>query len=79
MRKKIRKMSIDNIIEKVGHKASFAEAEEMELEYYANLDWKESAKNVEQMRKMIWSKEYEIGMLKTMAIAGLKEDRDDIK
>lgn len=72
-------MGIDNIIEKVGHKASFAEAEEMEVEYYANLDWKESAKNVEQMRKMIWSKEYEIGMLKTMAIAGLKEDRDDIK
>ena len=72
-------MSIDNIIEKVGHKASFAEAEEMEIEYYANLDWKESAKNVEQMRKMIWSKEYEIGMLKTMAIAGLKDDSDDIK
>jgi hypothetical protein len=72
-------MSSHNIIERVGQKASFAEAEEMEVEYYANLDWKESAKNVEQMRKMIWSKEYEIGMLKTMAIAGLKEDRDDIK
>ena len=30
-------MGIDNIIEKVGHKASFAEAEEMEVEYYAIL------------------------------------------
>lgn len=72
-------MDTNNKIERIGHKASFAEADEMELEYYANLNWKESAKNVEQMRKMIWSKEYEIGMLKTMAIFGLKEDRDDIK
>ena len=72
-------MHSNNKIERVGQKMSFAEAEEMDVEYYANLDWKESAKNVEQMRKMIWSKEYEIGMLKTMAIAGLKEDRDDIK
>ncbi len=68
-----------NKIERVGQRTSFAEAEEMEVEYYANLTWKESAKNVEQMRKMIWRKEYEIGMLKTMAIAGLKEERDDIK
>ena len=72
-------MNTDNKIERLGQKASFAEAEEMELEYYANLNWKESAKNVEQMRKMIWRKEYEIGMLKTMGIAGLKENRDDIK
>lgn len=69
----------DNKIVGVGQKATFAEAEEMEVEYYANLSWKESATNVEQLRKMIWSKEYEIGMLKTMAIAGLKEDRDDTK
>ena len=72
-------MNTDIKIERVGQKASFAEAEEMEVEYYAGLDWKESARNVEQMRKMIWSKEYEFGMMKTMAIAGLKEDRDDIK
>jgi hypothetical protein len=72
-------MNTKSEIEKVGQKASFAEAEEMEVAYYAALDWKESAKNVEQMRKMIWSKEYEIGMLKTMAIAGLKEDRDDFE
>ncbi len=72
-------MNADLKIERIGQKASFAEAEEMEVAYYAGLDWKESARNVEQMRKMIWSKEYEIGMMKTMAIAGLKEDRDDIE
>ncbi|MBL7702743.1 MAG: hypothetical protein JNM14_10855 [Ferruginibacter sp.] len=66
-------------IEKVGKKVSFAEAEELEVEYYASVDWKESAKKVEQMRRMIWSKEYEVGMVKIMAIAGLKDERNDIK
>lgn len=60
-------------------KVSFAEAEEADVEYYANVDWKESAATVEEMRRGIWSEEYEKGMDKVIRKSLLKEDRDDIE
>ncbi len=38
---------------------TFEEAEEREIELYANKDWKDSARDVEEMRRMIWAEEYE--------------------
>jgi hypothetical protein len=60
-------------------KVSFAKAEEIDIDYYANLDWKESVSTVEQMRKMFWDKEYKTGMIKVIAKGKLKEDRDDFE
>jgi predicted DNA-binding protein (UPF0251 family) len=59
--------------------ASFAEAEELDVEYYASLSWGESAKNVEIMRRTIWSKEYKAGKNKNISIAKLTDDRDDFE
>jgi hypothetical protein len=63
----------------VVRKVSFEEADEIDLEYYANVDWKESVATVEAMRKMFWDKEYKKGMVKVMAKGKLKEDRDAIE
>jgi hypothetical protein len=63
----------------IGQKGSFSEADDLDVEYYANITWKQSAKNVEEMRKQIWSKEYKIGMLKIKRISTLKADRDDFE
>jgi hypothetical protein len=63
----------------VVRKVSFAEADEIDLEYYANVDWKESVATVEAMRKMFWDKEYKKGMVKVIAKGKLKEDRDAIE
>jgi 16S rRNA U516 pseudouridylate synthase RsuA-like enzyme len=60
-------------------KMTFAEAEEATVEYYANVDWKESAATVETMRKGIWNEEYNAGMEKIIRKSTLKEDRDDIE
>ena len=46
-------MSLKRNIDMVANKGSFDEAEEVEIEYYASIDWKESARNVEKMRRMI--------------------------
>jgi hypothetical protein len=60
-------------------KVSFAEAEELDLEYYAGLNWKESVTVAEEMRKMCWDKEYKQGRVKTVVIGKLKEDRDELE
>ncbi len=62
-----------------GSSASFAQAEEEEVSYYVTLDRKESVAIVEQMRKMIWDKEYLQPMSKEIRWANLKEDRDEFK
>jgi hypothetical protein len=66
-------------IEMIARRVSFAEGEDMDLEYYAGLDWKESAKNVEEMRKMFWDKQYKKGMIKVISKGKLNDDRDDIE
>ena len=63
----------------VVRKVSFAEAEELDIEYYATVDWKESVATVEKMRKMYWNKEYTKGMVKVIAKGKLKDDRDEIE
>jgi hypothetical protein len=72
-------MSITRKIEMVGNNVSFAQAEEDEILYYASLDRKESVAIVEQMRKMIWDKEYLQPMSKEIRWANLKEDRDEFE
>jgi len=66
-------------IKKIGRKVSFAEAEEIEVEYYANINWKESAENVEKMRQSIWNKEYLLPMSKRISIAHLNDNRDGLE
>lgn len=56
---------------------SFADAAEAEVEYYANSDWQESVRIVEEMRRMIWSKEYLLGRDKSISIASINDDRDE--
>jgi hypothetical protein len=72
-------MSITRKIEMVGSKVSFAQAEEEEVSYYASLDRKESVAIVEQMRKMIWDKEYLQPMIKEVRWANLKEVRNEFE
>ncbi len=60
-------------------KGSFAEVEEMDVEYYANVDWKESVAKVEEMRRMFWDKEYKNGMVKVVKMGKLKDDRDEFE
>lgn len=62
-----------------GSSLSFAQAEEEEVLYYASLSRKESVAIVEQMRKMIWNKEYLQPMLKEVRWGNLKEDRDEFE
>jgi hypothetical protein len=70
-----KKRQIDMVVKKV----SFAEADEIDVEYYANVDWKESVATVEAMRKMCWDKEYKEGMVKVIAKGKLKDERDAIE
>jgi hypothetical protein len=63
----------------VGKIVSFAEAEEHEVEYYAQLSWKESAGIVEEMRQSIWNKEYLLPRSRQASITHLKDDRDDFE
>ena len=63
----------------VVRKGSFAEAEELDVEYYANVDWKESVATVEAMRRMYWDKEYKKGMVKVIAKGKLKDNRDEFE
>jgi hypothetical protein len=65
--------------ELVVRKLSFAEAEEADIEYYAGLNWKESAAIVEEMRKLIWNNEYKKKREEIIKKSSLKEDRDDFK
>lgn len=60
-------------------KVSFAEAEELDIEYYASIDWKESAKVVEGMRKEIWNEEYPGKMEKIIRKTSLKDLTDDFE
>lgn len=72
-------MSVNNKIGMVGSIASFANAEEEEVLYYASLNRNESVAIVEQMRKMIWDKEYLKPMSKEVRWGNLKEDRDEFE
>jgi hypothetical protein len=72
-------MSITRKIEMVGSKISFAQAEEDEVSYYASLGRNESVAIVEQMRKMIWDKEYLQPMIKEVRWCNLKDDRDEFE
>lgn len=47
-------MEKERKIAKVVRKVSFAEAEKIDIAYYASLSWKESVRHVEEMRKHIW-------------------------
>lgn len=59
---------------------TFAEAEEIDIEYYAGLDWKQSATTVEEMRRGIWADEYEQKPDRSfVGISKLNDDRDDIE
>ena len=69
-------MSLKRNIDMVANKGSFDEAEEVEIEYYASIDWKESARNVEKIRRMLWWKEYSLKPDKTVGVAGLYADRN---
>ncbi len=72
-------MNENKNIESIGKKISLAEAEEYEVEYYAGINWKESAKNVEKMRQSIWSEAYLLPKSKKISIAHLNDDRDDLE
>ena len=69
-------MSLKRSIDMVANKGSFDDAEELEIEYYASIDWKESARNVERMRRMIWGKEYSLKPDRNVVVAGLYADRN---
>ena len=73
------KMASGRKIEKVVKKVSFIEAEEDDIEYYASIDWKESASIVEEMRRNIWSEEYKQKRKKIIRRTKLKDDRDDFE
>ncbi len=73
------RMSIKRKIEMVGSNISFAQAEEEEILFYASLDRKESVAIVEQMRRMIWDKEYLQPMIKEVRWKNLKDDRDEFE
>jgi len=68
-------------MEKVIWKGILEEAEEREIEYYASVKWSDNARNVEQLRKMIWKKEYEQHDKPepVFNVASLTDDRDDIQ
>lgn len=72
-------MNENKKIEVVGNKVSFEQAEKEEVMYYASLSRNESVAIVEQMRKMIWGKEYLQPMNKEVRWVNLKEDRDEFE
>lgn len=72
-------MDQDRKIPMLMTKGSFAEAEDLDVEYYAGISWKESVSNVEEMRQMIWNKEYTLERDRGIAISRLKDDRDELK
>ncbi|MEO6406133.1 MAG: hypothetical protein ABIY51_05950 [Ferruginibacter sp.] len=73
-------MDVKRKIQLVVKKVSFAEAEEADVEYYANINWKESVKNVEEMRRMIWSEEYKLNnKVRYILVAKLKDERDGVE
>ena len=59
--------------------SSFAEAEESDIEYYASVDWKESAATVERIRMHIWGDEYNKKVEKIIRRASLKDLTDDFE
>lgn len=70
-----KKRKIDEVVKGI----SFAEADEIDVAYYASIDWKESVSNAEKLRKMVWNDEYKNGIEKIIRIANLKEDRDEFE
>jgi len=72
-------MSNKRDIEPIIRKVSFAEAEEIEVEYYASVNWRESAATVEKMRRDIWKDEYMKGMVKVVKKKSLKDVDNDIE
>ena len=59
--------------------SNFAEAEESNIEYYAFIDWKESAATVERIRMQIWGDEYNNKVEKIIRRASLKDLTDDFE
>jgi len=60
-------------------KVTFAEAEELDIDYYASLDWKESARIVEEMRRQFWGDDYPGKVEKIIRKASLKDLTDDFE
>ena len=60
-------------------KVTFAEAEELDIDYYASLDWKESARIVEEMRRKFWGDDYPGKVEKIIRKASLKDLTDDFE
>ena len=65
--------------EMVGTIATLEEVEELDLDYYAKLNWKESVKNAELLRKMVWSKEYLLPIERTIRVGKLKDERNEFE
>ncbi len=59
--------------------SSFAEAEESDIEYYASINWKDSAATVEGMRMQIWGDECNKKVEKIIRRASLKDLTDDFE
>jgi hypothetical protein len=70
-------MKTERKIQVVAKVASHNEAEELDIEYYANIDWKESVDTVEQLRKLFWNKEYRMKKEFFSGIRPLNSDADD--
>lgn len=51
----------------------------MDIEYYASIDWKESAAIVEGMRRRIWGDDYPGKIEKVIRRASLKDLTDDFE
>jgi hypothetical protein len=60
-------------------KVSFAEAEEIDIEYYASIDWKESARIVEEMRMRFWNEGYPGKVEMIIRKKSLKDSDDDFE
>ena len=65
--------------EMVGTIATLEEAEELDIDYYAKLNWEESVKNAELLRKMVWSKEYLLPNERTIRVGKLKDERNEFE
>jgi hypothetical protein len=70
-----------NIDALIIQKGNFEEAEDYDVTYYAGISWLQSVSIVEELRRTIWSKEYENENKKEKLIrkANLKDDRDEFE
>jgi hypothetical protein len=75
----MRKMNNKAQIKPIAKAVSFEEAEEIDIAYYAQVDWEESVKTVETMRKSIWVEEYKKGRIAVGKIRHLKDEEDEFE